>query len=349
MVARFSDGMVLWDALYVGCVSQESVGGSRRPRGLAGSLVCGCMESEMNLPETSRPTKTRLLGGEQSNSTLSFDDAYLLKFLRKFEPGPHPDADIIRALGSRNFAHVPRYAGEIRCRVENEDGVLALLTTFVKNQGECWTYVLDGIARFFERVLSVLCSRTLKKEADGTGGRGLPPRLRQLGERTARMHDASRRIEGRILSRNHLRSQYQRSLYQTMRGSLRDALSGRSQTSCPDLSPEIRAASPRLVLPVTAHSRCLLDLAETTRSTPPRLASTATITSVRCLNTGNDFIILDFEGEPRKTLGERLLKRSPLVDVAGMLRSFDYALEVSSLAAEGERSGPPQALGPEMA
>jgi maltose alpha-D-glucosyltransferase / alpha-amylase len=49
------------------------------------------------------------------------------------------------------------------------------------------------------------------------------------------------------------------------------------------------------------------------------------------LNTGNDFIILDFEGEPRKTLNERLLKRSPLVDVAGMLRSFDYALEVTLL------------------
>ena len=47
------------------------------------------------------------------------------------------------------------------------------------------------------------------------------------------------------------------------------------------------------------------------------------------LNTGNDFVILDFEGEPRKTLAERLLKRSPLVDVAGMLRSFDYALEVT--------------------
>jgi maltose alpha-D-glucosyltransferase/alpha-amylase len=54
------------------------------------------------------------------------------------------------------------------------------------------------------------------------------------------------------------------------------------------------------------------------------------------LNTGNDFVILDFEGEPRKTLGERLLKRSPLVDVAGMLRSFDYALEASLFQRKAE-------------
>jgi maltose alpha-D-glucosyltransferase/alpha-amylase len=47
------------------------------------------------------------------------------------------------------------------------------------------------------------------------------------------------------------------------------------------------------------------------------------------LNTGKDFVILDFEGEPRRTLGERLLKRSPLVDVAGMIRSFDYALQAA--------------------
>ena len=43
------------------------------------------------------------------------------------------------------------------------------------------------------------------------------------------------------------------------------------------------------------------------------------------LNTGKDFVIIDFEGEPRRALGERVLKRSPLLDVAGMLRSFDYA------------------------
>lgn len=47
------------------------------------------------------------------------------------------------------------------------------------------------------------------------------------------------------------------------------------------------------------------------------------------LNTGKDFVIMDFEGEPRRPLGERLLKRSPMVDIAGMLRSFDYAMEAA--------------------
>ena len=133
MVARFSDGLVLWDALYVGSCRQRVWD------------VLACREAwqgvdvrlfgvKSELVEKTHPTKTRLLGGEQSNSTLSFDEAYLLKFLRKFEPGPHPDADIIRALGTRNFAHVPRYAGEIRCLIGREEGVIALLTTFVKTR-----------------------------------------------------------------------------------------------------------------------------------------------------------------------------------------------------------------------
>src|SRR6478736_3123059 len=131
MVARFSDGLVLWDALYVGSCRQRVWD------------VLACREAwqgvdvrlfgvKSELVEKTHPTKTRLLGGEQSNSTLSFDEAYMLKLLRKFEPGPHPDADIIRALGTRNFAQVPRYAGEIRCLIGREEGVIALLTTFVQ-------------------------------------------------------------------------------------------------------------------------------------------------------------------------------------------------------------------------
>ncbi len=326
VVARFSDGMVLWDALHVGSCRKKVW------------EVLACRESWQS-PEVrlhgvenpraaeTRPAKTRLLGGEQSNSTLSFDDAYLLKFLRKFEPGPHPDADIIRALGKRGFAQVPRYAGEIRCNMDQQEGVLALLTTYVTNQGDCWTYVLDGIARFFERVLSVAVQTDGEGKFTELAGAVFPPRLRQLGERTGELHRCLETIEGPEFEPEPFTSLYQRSLYQTMRGQLR-RIEREVTRKLPSLDPQIQeqaqdwfSRAPRIL---DAYAMLL------------KRKITATKTRVhgdyhlgQVLNTGNDFVILDFEGEPRKTLAERLLKRSPLVDVAGMLRSFDYALEVT--------------------
>ncbi|HEY5811580.1 MAG TPA: alpha-glucosidase C-terminal domain-containing protein, partial [Terrimicrobiaceae bacterium] len=328
VVARFSDGMVLWDALYVGACRKtvwEVLAGREAWQGpdISQFGVKNPLTTEI------RPTKTRLLGGEQSNSTLSFDDAYLLKFLRKFEPGPHPDADIIRALGSRNFANVPRYAGEIRCRLGAEEGVLALMTTYVTNQGECWTYALDGIARFFERVLSVEVQENGEVKLAELAGAVFPARMHQLGERTAELHRCLATIEGADFAPEPFTLLYQRSLYQTMRSLLRRT--EREVTNrLSDLSQETRqlalawfSCTPRIL---EAYSILLKQKLATSKT---RVHGDYHLGQV--LNTGNDFVILDFEGEPRKTLGERLLKRSPLVDVAGMLRSFDYALEVSLL------------------
>jgi maltose alpha-D-glucosyltransferase/alpha-amylase len=333
VVAKFSDGMVLWDALYVG-TCRKKVWEVLACREAWQGLDVRLYGVKNDLAGDTRPTKTRLLGGEQSNSTLSFDDAYLLKFLRKVEPGPHPDADIIRALGSRNFAHVPRYAGEIRCRSGRDEGVLALLTTYVKNQGECWTYALDGIARFFERVLSVAVQPDVEVQLTELAGAVFPPRMRQLGQRTGEMHRCLETIEGADFRPEPFTLLHQRSLYQTMRGLLRRT--EREVTNkLPDLSPETRQQA----LDWFSRASRILDaysilLKRKIAATKIRVHGDYHLGQV--LNTGNDFVILDFEGEPRKTLGERLLKRSPLVDVAGMLRSFDYALEVSFLQQKAE-------------
>ncbi len=206
----------------------------------------------------------------------------------------------------------------------------ALLTTYVKNQGECWTYALDGIARFFERVLSIeVQPETEETKLTELAGGVFPPRLRQLGVRTAELHRCLESIEGKDFTPEPFTLLYQRSLYQTMRSLLRRT--EREVTNkLPDLSPEIRAQA----LDWFSRTPRILDayailLKRKITATKTRVHGDYHLGQV--LNTGNDFIILDFEGEPRKTLGERLLKRSPLVDVAGMVRSFDYALEVSLL------------------
>ena len=331
VVARFSDGMVLWDALYVAKCRKtvwEVLACREAWRGLDVRLY----GVKSDLIEATPPTKTRLLGGEQSNSTLAFDDAYLLKFLRKFEPGPHPDADIIRALGSRNFANVPRYAGEIRCRLGSEEGVLALLTTFVKNQGECWTYVLDGVTGFFERALSAQPDADV--QVTELAGAALPSRMRLLGQRTGEMHRYLDTTEGADFEPEPFTLADQNALYEAMREHFRQT-ELELKNRLPDLSPEIRqqaldwfSGSPRIL---DAFS---ILLERSINATRIRVHGDYHLGQV--LNTGEDFIILDFEGEPRKTLAERLRKRSPLVDVAGMLRSFDYALEACLLRREKE-------------
>jgi maltose alpha-D-glucosyltransferase/alpha-amylase len=331
VVARFSNGMVLWDALYVG-TCRKTVWEVLACREVWQGLDLRLYGVKNDLSGETRPTKTRVLGGEQSNSTLAFDDAYLLKFLRKFEPGPHPDADIIRALGSRNFANVPRYAGEIRCRLGNEEGVLALLTTFVKNQGECWTYVLDGVAGFFERALSVQPDAEVKLTE--LAGAVLPSRMRLLGQRTGEMHRYLDTTKGADFEPEPFTLSDQNALYEAMHDHLRQT-ELELKNRLPDLSPEIRQQA----LDWFSRSSRILDaysilLKRNINATKIRVHGDYHLGQV--LNTGEDFIILDFEGEPRKSLAERLLKRSPLVDVAGMLRSFDYALEASLLQRKKE-------------
>jgi maltose alpha-D-glucosyltransferase/alpha-amylase len=230
-------------------------------------------------------------------------------------------------LGEKGFPHVPAYEGEIRCRFGDEEGVLGLLTNFIKNQGDGWHYMVDAASRFFERVLSEEAQSGPSADLEEFIEQVIPQRARQLGDRTAALHTCLASVtEKPEFAPEPFTGLYQRSLYQTMRSLLR-----RTETEVtrklPDLDPETRAqamnwltASPRIM-------EVYLQLIKR-RIITTKIRVHGDYHLGQVLNTGNDFVILDFEGEPKRSLGERLLKRSPLVDVAGMLRSFDYAVEV---------------------
>ncbi|CAN5723126.1 maltose alpha-D-glucosyltransferase [soil metagenome] len=327
LVARFGNGMVLWDALNVPAC-RKRIGELIAHRETWGHGAGSLTGSPRDFPEEILGSPTRLLSGEQSNTTVAFGDSYLLKFFRQFEEGAHPDAEILRALGEKEFPHVPKYAGEIRGRINGDEGVFGLLAHFVKNEGDGWTYALDAISRFFEQVLSAEIQEAATPEykdlAEGTFSR----RMQQLGQRTAELHLCLESITDRPeFAPEPFTSLYQRSLYQTMRSSLRRTeaeITRLLSTMAPDvheLALRWIASTPRIL---EIYSRMLR-----TKITASKTRIHGDYHLGQVLNTGNDFVILDFEGEPRKTLGERLLKRSPLVDVAGMLRSIDYAVRAS--------------------
>lgn len=324
-IARFADGRVLWDALYTpeGRTRLWSLLAKQERWSSFAGAVAGYSE---NVFRDSSAAGSRLLSGEQSNTTVAFGDALLVKFFRKFEAGTHPDAEILRALAERDFPHVPKYAGEIRCRVDGEEGLLAIVTTYIKNQGDGWSHMLDAASRFIERALSVEIPAEAEAAVDDLINPMVPQRARQLGERTAALHRCLASLgEKPEFAPEPFTGLYQRSLYQSMRNALRRTEAEITRRLY-GLDLELRQAAINWITATPSVLAVYHRLLERKfQAVKIRVHGDYHLGQV--LNTGNDFVILDFEGEPRKSLGERLLKRSPIVDVAGMLRSFDYVAE----------------------
>jgi maltose alpha-D-glucosyltransferase/alpha-amylase len=207
----------------------------------------------------------------------------------------------------------------------------------VPNEGDTWVTTLNSLGRFYERVLEArpdpasvppLSFFTPNEKAsalltDLIGG-VFPERVRQLGERTARMHFALMGEDSdAAFCQEPFTSFYQRSIYQSMRGSLRRTMT-LLQHRLPHLEPQVR----KLVLEVVAgESQILARIANLLRRRIrcSKIRTHGDFHLGQILNTGKDFVIIDFEGEPSRSLTERKLKRCALRDVAGMIRSFHYA------------------------
>ncbi len=276
---------------------------------------------------------------EQSNSSIIYQDRWFLKLYRRIEEGINPDAEITRFLSERrHFENVPPFGGSIEYRrPRGETRVLGLLLGLVPNEGDTWTRALDSLGRFYERVLEARPDPTAipplslftpndKASALLTGliGGVHPERIRQLGERTARMHFALAGEEtDASFSPEPFTSLYQRSVYQSMRGSLRRTLA-MLQHRLPALDGDLR----KLVLEVLGGEPEIL--ARVSKLLRRKIVCSKIRTHGdfhlgQVLNTGKDFVMIDFEGEPTRSLSERKMKRCALRDVAGMMRSFHYA------------------------
>ncbi|HEV7507292.1 MAG TPA: maltose alpha-D-glucosyltransferase [Thermoanaerobaculia bacterium] len=279
---------------------------------------------------------------EQSNTSVRFGDRLILKLFRRVEPGINPDLEIGRFLTEQtDFRHVPRVAGwmEIRNRPA-EPVVVAMLQELVANEGDAWAYTHEALGRYFLRVLT----------GWGTGERGLAeipggsllelaemapgpevserigtylPAARLLGERTAELHIALASGRGKDFAPEPFSELYQRSLYDSMRTQAKQSLRllARRLATLPEAD---RAAAEALLASeeeVVGRFKRLLSR----KVAATRIRTHGDYHLGRILFTGRDFAILDFEGEPSRSLSERRLKRSPLRDVAAMLRSFQYA------------------------
>jgi maltose alpha-D-glucosyltransferase/alpha-amylase len=276
---------------------------------------------------------------EQTNTSIAFGDRMILKVFRRLGEGVNPDLAMGRFLTEvAAFPHIPALAGSLEYRKNrNEEPMtVGILHSFVANQGNAWRYTLDSLGDFMERALTysekpIVPDQPLLDliavETPALARETIGPYLeaaRLLGQRTAEMHLAlASSSSDPAFAPEPFTDLYRRSLYQSMRNSTNQNFDLLRQR-LPGLSEEVRSMA-QMVL--GRRSEILENFRQLTAQ--PLEAS-----RIRChgdyhlgqvLYTGGNFVIIDFEGEPARPITERKLKRCPLRDVAGMLRSFHYA------------------------
>ena len=289
---------------------------------------------------------------EQSNSAILFGDRLILKVFRRLDAGINPDFEIGRFLvESTRFDRIPTTAGALTFeRPGSLPLMIGILQGLLPNQGTGWDHALGELKAFYGRVQG----RPFPPELAGFEGRStlelaaeeVPASAREaigrsledagtLGRRTAELHLAlasdpkNPAFAPEPLTRSNIRA-----LAIEVREQVDSALGA------------LEAALDRLPEATRAEARRVLDEAPgLLRATDVLTGLTVEATRIRVhgdyhlgqvLRTGEDYVILDFEGEPAKPLAERVRKLSPLKDVVGMMRSFDYAAFAALFAFTGD-------------
>jgi len=298
-------------------------------KGERGELIAETEAPFRKLRDPKESLEPSLLKSEQSNSAVAFGNRWFLKVFRGIGEGTNPELELLRFLTEKtSFAAFPALGGALEYRSPGaEPGTVAILQRFVPNEGDAWGYTLDALGRYFEEALSA--------------GQGLPPAqemigeylesAKQIGRRTAELHRALSSVpDDPQFAPEPFGELYQRSVYQSLRGTAIRAL--RLLKLREGTLPEDQRAQARQVL--DREPEILKEFGQLLkrRVQAQRIRCHGDFHLGQVLYTGKDFVIIDFEGEPARPLSERRIKRCPLRDVAGMLRSFQYAADAALLA-----------------
>jgi maltokinase len=277
-------GLAVYDALHDGELAAVLLDGIAAQR-TAGALqfVREPAASFADWPDS------RLLAAEQSNTSLIFADAVILKVLRRLFGGANPDLEVADALTRLGSTQVAAPFGWIQTQLDGEPVLLAVLSEYLAGARDGWTLATQGLAGLYSGQIAEL---PFLAEA------------KALGLATARLHaDMASAFGSRGMTQPELAE-----LAATLARKLDQAVA-----AIPDLrahEARIRAAYAELAhigQPVTIQ----------------RIHGDYHLGQV--LHSRHGWVALDFEGEPAAPLAERRALAPALRDVAGMLRSFDYA------------------------
>ena len=234
------------------------------------------------------------LTAEQSNTSLVFGDAAIMKVFRRLEPGLNPDIEIHAALGTLGSRHVARLLGYATAQLDGQQWSLAMLQEFMTTASDGWQLATNSV-------------RDLMAEADlhaEEAGGDFAAEAQRLGVATAEVHaDLATAFGTSLLSKAELAERVA-------------AMNARLDAALLEV-PELAEVEPGLRQAYTDFAG--LDQPVVAQ----RVHGDLHLGQV--LRTSHRWVVLDFEGEPAKSITERQAADSPIRDVAGMLRSFDYA------------------------
>ncbi len=354
VVARRKDGEqpgILYDAVLDKdfCKSLlDMIVRRRQVRGSGGQFVASPARGMRN--EAGRSPVNDLdvasVRAGQGHSSVVFGGELRLKLFRRAEAGIHPDVEIAYFLTERvGFPHTAPVAGSIEYRTKRGDTAsVGLLQRFIPNEGDAWRHTLDALSQYFDRAVTrpadeakhfldpmPFIERLGQTEIPPVAGELIGPYLENvklLGERTAELHVAlASDDDDPNFSPEPFSPLYQRSLYQSMRNH-----SGQTFQTLKRNLPSLRGMALDETLKLLDLQGEVMNRFRTVlsrRITAKRTRIHGDLHLGRILYTGKDYVIVDFEGETARPLTERRIKRSPVRDVAGMLRSFHYAAYTS--------------------
>jgi trehalose synthase-fused probable maltokinase len=241
----------------------------------------------------------RRLRGEQTNTSVVLGERLILKLYRLLEPGPNPDVEVTAFLTDVGFAGTPALAGSMEYLIGDERSAAAMLQAYVPAAPDAWSDLLQRLA--------------------GDADAGLAG-VRQIGEVTAALHAAlaSRPEEPDFPSRAATPAElaaWQSSAEGQLAASL-SSVDGESRRRLEAVGPRVRERF--AAIGATAGGRI------------SRIHGDYHLGQL--LRSGDDFVVIDFEGEPARPVAARRAPASPLKDVAGLLRSLDYAARMAAAA-----------------
>jgi maltose alpha-D-glucosyltransferase/alpha-amylase len=292
---------------------------------------------------------------EQTNTSVVYGNRLILKLFRQLDQGVNPELEIGRFLTEKtSFSHVSPLAGALEY-YDAKGGLtsLGVLQGFVPNEGDAWHYTQDSLDNYFRSVLSHATVQlppvprqhllSLMREPPSLAKETIGSYLLSvelLGRRTAEMHLALASVpDDPDFAPEQFSFMYQTSLYQSMRSYTLRILQ-MLRENLRSLPAAVKEDAERVIdleKPIIERYQ----LIRKRKISAVRIRCHGDYHLGQVLYTGKDFVIIDFEGEPARPLSERRLKKSPLQDVAGLVRSFHYAAHTALLrqAPMGTQSG----------
>jgi maltose alpha-D-glucosyltransferase/alpha-amylase len=289
-----------------------------------------------------REVRSRIhLSRYQNNTAITYDNCFFLKVYRKVDMGINPDLEVSAYLSKRKFEYTPAYLGSVEWKFRKGTFMLAMMQTMVENHGDGYSYMLERINNYIERILAAPKETLEKIEVTGTliepaRFETLPGELqtllgsrtsdqsRLLGIRIGQLHLALTSKDVSDFMPENFSLHYQRSLFSSMSALVRETIQTIQHKK--SVVPEDQKQAVNELIGRRNEILNVFKKIYSKKLDVVKIRIHGNLSLLEILLTGKDVAIHDFGGIPTRNYSERRLKRSPLRDVTSMIRSYYYGV-----------------------